>query len=79
LAPSTGLTKDYLPRLAGTLNTQPITDIISIENDSEFKRPIYAGNAIAKVRCNSNMKILSIRPTNFDAYKNNGDGKCENF
>jgi electron transfer flavoprotein alpha subunit len=73
------LTKDYLPRLAGTLNRQPITDIISIENDSEFKRPIYAGNAIATVRCSSDMKILSVRPTNFDAWQNSGDAKCENL
>lgn len=75
LAPSTAFAKDYLPRLSGMLNSQAITDIIDIISDSEFKRPIYAGNAIAKVRSSSALKILTIRPTNFDLFNDESSQK----
>ena len=68
ITPSTGYSKDFLPRLSGSLSIQSIPEIITIINDSEFQRPVYAGNAIAKVKSSSSLKILSIRPTNFDAY-----------
>jgi len=73
IAPSTNFTKDYLPRLSGSLGKQAISDVIEIINENEFKRPIYAGNAIAKVKSNSSMKILTVRPTNFDAYQSQGN------
>merc|ERR1711976_231051 len=50
-----------------------ISEVIEVINENEFKRPIYAGNAIAKVKSNSSMKILAIRPTNFDPYQSQGN------
>lgn len=73
VAPNTNYTKDYLPRLSGALGKQAIPDVIEVLSENEFRRPIYAGNAIAKVRSNATMKILSVRPTNFDPYQSQGN------
>ena len=32
-----------------------------------FRRPVYAGNAVVKVKSNDKIKFISVRTTNFDA------------
>lgn len=67
LAAATGFGKDVIPRLGGLLDVQAITDVIEIVNGGEkFKRPVYAGNAIATVSTSDAIKLLTVRPTNFD-------------
>jgi len=56
-----------LPRVSATLDVQQISDIISIESDDTFKRPIYAGSCIATVKSNDEMKLITVRSTAFDA------------
>lgn len=67
LAAASTFGKNFLPRLAAKLDVQAISDIISIESTDTFKRPIYAGNAIATVKSNDKVKVLSVRTTAFDA------------
>ena len=56
-----------MPRLGGLLDSQAITDIIEItEGGQKFKRPVYAGNAIATVSSSDSIKLMTVRPTNFD-------------
>jgi len=74
----TNASMDYFPRLAGMLDKQPVSDVISIINENEFRRPIYAGSAIAKVKSSSAIKMLSIRPTNFEPYKNTTEETVSN-
>lgn len=66
--PASTAGKNILPRVAAILKTQPITDVISILSETRFKRPIYAGNAIATVErvSNDTPLMLTIRPTNFE-------------
>lgn len=64
IACSSGFGKDVMPRLAGKLDVQPITDVIEINGD-KFKRPIYAGNAVATVSTTDSIKLLTVRGTNF--------------
>ena len=67
LAATTGFGKDIIPRLGGLLDVQPITDVIEIvDKGAKFKRPVYAGNAIATVSTIDEIKLLTVRPTNFE-------------
>jgi len=75
---ATSLPRDVLPRFAAKIDMQPISDIISVEDESTFKRPMYAGNAIATVRSKDPVKILTIPPTAFPpATPSGGEGKIE--
>jgi electron transfer flavoprotein alpha subunit len=67
IAPATVFGRNLLPRVAALLDIAPITDILAIESNDTFVRPIYAGNALAKVQSLEAKKILSVRPTSFEA------------
>jgi electron transfer flavoprotein alpha subunit len=70
-APATAFGKNVLPRVAALADSAQVSDIISVESADTFTRPIYAGNAIATVQVGDALKVVSARPTNFDAA---GDG-----
>jgi electron transfer flavoprotein alpha subunit len=67
LAPATAFGKNVLPRIAAKLDAAQISDIISVESPDTFTRPIYAGNAIATVQSADKVKVITARPTNFEA------------
>ena len=71
LAPSTTFGKNLMPRISAKLDTQQISDIISVESDNTFKRPIYAGSCIATVKSNDDIKVITVRSTAFDPITNN--------
>jgi electron transfer flavoprotein alpha subunit len=58
--------KNFLPRVAAALNVAQISDIQGVDSPDTFKRPIYAGNAIATVKSNDPIKVISVRGTAFD-------------
>ena len=74
LAPSTTFGKNLMPRISAKLDTQQISDIISVESDDTFKRPIYAGSCIATVKSNDSVKVITVRSTAFDAVGKNNNG-----
>lgn len=65
LAPATTFGKNILPRLAAIWDIQPLSDVIQIHGPNEFTRPIYAGNALQRVKSDQARQILTIRPTAF--------------
>ena len=67
LAPATTNGKNYLPRVAALLDVDQISEIIAVESADTFKRPIYAGNAIATVQSSAAIKVITVRTTGFDA------------
>ncbi|WP_313304646.1 electron transfer flavoprotein subunit alpha/FixB family protein [Stutzerimonas balearica] len=66
LAPATTNGKNYLPRVAALLDVDQISEIIAVESADTFKRPIYAGNAIATVQSSAAIKVITVRGTGFD-------------
>lgn len=66
IAPATAFGKNILPRVAAILDVSQVSDITKIENEDTFVRPIYAGNALAKIQSTDAKKIITIRPTSFD-------------
>jgi electron transfer flavoprotein alpha subunit len=72
LAPATKFGKNVLPRAAALLDVSPITEIIEVESDDTFVRPIYAGNAIATVKSKDSVKVITVRATAFDLAKAEG-------
>ena len=50
VAPSTTTGKNIAPRVAALLDVMQISDILSVEGEDVFTRPIYAGNVIATVK-----------------------------
>ncbi|MEQ1410210.1 FAD-binding protein [Acinetobacter indicus] len=67
LAASTTTGKNILPRAAALLDVSMITDIIAVDSPNTFKRPIYAGNAIATVESSEAIVVGTVRGTAFDA------------
>ncbi len=72
LAPATTNGKNYLPRVAALLDVDQISEIIDVVDANTFKRPIYAGNAIATVQSSAAVKVITVRATGFEAAKAEG-------
>ena len=67
LVAATTTGKNFMPRVAALLDMAQISDIISVESNDTFKRPIYAGNAIATVQSTDAKKLITVRTTAFAA------------
>lgn len=63
--------KNILPRVAALLDVNMISDVMKIVSADTFVRPIYAGNALATVKTEEKIKLLSIRTTAFSAAETN--------
>ena len=74
LAPATTFGKNLLPRVSAKVDSQQISDIISVESDDTFKRPIYAGSCIATVKSLDATKVITVRATAFDPVGTNNSG-----
>ena len=76
LAPSGTSSKNFMPRLAAVLDKQMISDVIEIHDANTFDRPIYAGNAIATIKSEDSIKLITIRATAFEPLSIN-DGSSD--
>ncbi len=78
VAAATTTGKNIAPRVAALLDVMQISDIITVEGERTFKRPIYAGNAIATVEAGDPKLVLTVRTTGFDkASREGGSGTVE--
>ena len=66
LAPATTTGKNVAPRVAALLDVMQVSDILSVEGDNSFTRPIYAGNAIATVKSSDTKLVITVRGTAFE-------------
>jgi electron transfer flavoprotein alpha subunit len=72
LAAATTTGKNFAPRVAALLDVGMISEISGVESADTFKRPIYAGNAIATVQSGDSIKVITVRGTGFDAVSAEG-------
>jgi len=77
LAPATTTGKNVMPRVAALLDVMQISDIIKVESDSVFQRPIYAGNALSTVSSSESIKVITVRGTAFEAAGEGGSAAIE--
>lgn len=80
LAPATSNGKNIMPRAAALLDVAQISDIVEVISADTFKRPIYAGNAIATVQSSDAIKVITVRTTAYDAVAaEGGSASVENL
>jgi len=77
LAPSTTMGKNITPRVAALLDLSQISDIVEVVSADTFKRPIYAGNAIATVKTSDAKRIITVRTTAFEKAGTEGSAPVE--
>ena len=78
VVPATTTGKNIAPRVAAMLDVMQISDILSVEGDMTFTRPIYAGNAIATVKSKVAKLVVTVRGTAFEkAARDGGSGTVE--
>ena len=66
VASATTTGKNFMPRVAALLDVAQISEIIAVVDADIFKRPIYAGNAIATVKSLDSKKVITVRASSFD-------------
>ena len=59
LGPSTTLGRDLMPRVAALLGVSQVSDIMEVVDEHQFKRLIYAGNAIVDVQVPENTIVVA--------------------
>ena len=79
LSPSSTFGKNMSPKLAALLDVQQISDVSEIIDHETYERPIYAGNALAKVKSHDPIKVVTIRSTCFEPCKMNSNVEVEEF
>ena len=57
--PSTTFGKDLIPRVAALIGVNQISDIMEVLGSHNFKRPIYAGNAIVTVEASPDHTVVA--------------------
>ncbi|MCZ8530411.1 electron transfer flavoprotein subunit alpha/FixB family protein [Alteromonas sp. PRIM-21] len=75
IAAATTTGKNFMPRVAALLDVAQISDIIGVESEDTFVRPIYAGNAIATVQSSDAKKVITVRAASFDAASAGGSAE----
>jgi electron transfer flavoprotein alpha subunit len=76
--PSTTFGKDLMPRVAALIDAPQISDVMTIESATRFRRPIYAGNAITTVEVAAGTRVVAtIRTASFEAALTGGNARIE--
>ena len=72
LTAATTFGKNFMPRAAALLDMSQISEISEVISTDTFVRPVYAGNAMAKVQSSDSIKFITIRTTKFEAAAETG-------
>src|SRR5215470_16084603 len=64
---ATAYGKDIAPRVAAKLGAGLASDVLAVAGANQFKRAMWAGNAIATVEVTTKVKVITVRATEFAA------------
>jgi electron transfer flavoprotein alpha subunit len=68
LGPCTTFGKDLMPRVAALLGVNQVSDVMSVEGERTFKRPIYAGSVVVTVDAPADVTLVAtIRTASYRA------------
>lgn len=67
---------NYMARAGAYLCLAPVTDVVEVIDYMNYVRPMYAGNAMSKVRCENIVNLLTVRPSAYDPLPK-GPGNAE--
>ncbi|UPQ90053.1 electron transfer flavoprotein subunit alpha/FixB family protein [Vibrio sinaloensis] len=76
LTAATSYGKDVMPRFAAMADVDMLSDVVAIETPDTVIRPIYAGNALARVQTHDSLVVMTIRATAFDKSMPTSDGSA---
>ncbi|GIW39677.1 MAG: electron transfer flavoprotein subunit alpha [Candidatus Binatia bacterium] len=77
VATASAVGKDLMPRVAVRLDAGMASDIVAIVDEKTYKRPTYAGNAIATVEITTPVQVVTVRATAFDPAAKDGEAPVE--
>lgn len=77
VSPASTSGKNFMPRVAAALDVAQISEITGIESADTFVRPIYAGNAMQKVKSTDGKKVITVRTTAFKSAEETGSASVE--
>ncbi|MGY3861253.1 electron transfer flavoprotein subunit alpha/FixB family protein [Aeromonas lacus] len=79
LMAASAMGKALLPQIAARLGVEMISEVTAIESSDTFLRPIYAGNAIARVASSAPIKVMTVRATAFAKATEEGNAPVESL
>lgn len=77
LMAASAMGKALLPQVAARLGVEMLSEVTAIESRDAFLRPIYAGNAIARVASSAPVKVMTVRATAFAKAATGGQALIE--
>jgi electron transfer flavoprotein alpha subunit len=78
LGPSTTFGKDLMPRVAALMGAPQLSDVMAVESATQFRRPVYAANAIATVEVPAGRTVVAtVRVASFQASPAGGTAPVE--
>lgn len=66
IASASNYGRNIVPRVAAKLDVAALSDVTRVFDEATFERPMYAGNALAKVASKDAVKVLTVRATSFE-------------
>jgi len=76
--PSTTFGKDLMPRIAATLGVGQISDVMAVDSAHQYRRPVYASNAIITVEAPADaIVVATVRVASFQPAAGGGAAAIE--
>ncbi len=72
VAAATSIGKDCVPRVAARLDAGMASDVIRIAEGPVYTRPMWAGSVLGRVKVNTDIQVLTVRPTEFEKAQASG-------